>query len=138
MGLFYNRFTRLDNGQVESWNLYVAGPIDWHFKSGDAIHAVFWPSIVYERLFAPFEIYPGIFLPPGEYRFTRWRNTLASASKRRLQANLGWLPGTYWSGHADEITTGLTYKIPPWLTLSFNTNQTFAPAVYFKCQVDSF
>lgn len=126
MGTFYNRFTRLDNGQVESWNLHIAGPIDWHFKSGDAIHAVFWPSIVYERVFAPFEIYPGVFLPPGEYRFTRWRNTLASASKRRLQANVGWLPGTYWSGHAHEVTSTLTYKIPPRFTISFHTNQTFA------------
>src|SRR5439155_24468529 len=27
---------------------------------------------------------------------------------------------------ADEVITGLTYKIPPHFTISFNTNQTFA------------
>jgi hypothetical protein len=126
MGLFYNRFTRADNGQVESWNLHVPAPIDWHFKSGDAIHAVFWPSILYERVVTPFDIYPGITIPPGEYRFTRWRNTMATASKRRLQVTLQWLLGTYWSGHADEVNTGITYKIPPRFTISFNTSQTFA------------
>jgi hypothetical protein len=126
MGTFYNRFTRLDNGEVESWNLHVAGPIDWHFKSGDAIHAVFWPSIMYERVFTPFPIYPGVVIPPGEYRFTRWRNTLASASKRRLQANVGWVSGRYWSGHAHEVNTTVTYKIPPRFTITFQTNQTFA------------
>ena len=126
MGVVYNRFTRLDNGQVESWNLHVPGPIDWHFRSGDAVHSVFWPSVVYERLFAPFQISPGVTLPPGEYRFTRWRTHVATAAKRRLSARVAWIFGTYWSGHADELDTSLTYKIPPWLTISFNANQTFA------------
>ena len=126
MGVFYNRFTRLDNGEVESWNLYIPAPIDWHFKSGDSIHAVFWPSISYERLFAPFEISPGVILPEGEYRFTRWRNNVSTAAKRRLQVSLGWTLGNFWSGTADEISMGVTYKIPPHFTISFNTNQTFA------------
>ena len=126
MGIFYNRYTRLDNGAVESWNLYIPAPIDWHFRSGDSLHAVFWPSIRYEHLFAPFEIFPGVTLAPGEYRFTRFRSNVATAAKRRLQVTVGWSVGSYWSGNADEITTGLTYKIPPWFTFSVNTNQTFA------------
>lgn len=126
MGVVYNHFTRLDDGQVESWNLHVQGPIDWHFKSGDAIHAIFWPSVRYERLFAPFEIYPGVTLPSGEYRFTRWRNRATTASKRRLQAGVTWYSGTYWSGHADQFETDLSYKIPPWFTIRFDANQTFA------------
>ena len=126
MGVAYNHFTRLDDGQVESWNLHVQGPIDWHFKSGDAIHAIFWPSVRYERLSAPFEIYPGVTLPPGEYRFTRWRNRVTTASKRRLQAGVTWYSGTYWSGHADQFETDLSYKIPPWFTIRFDANQTFA------------
>ena len=126
MGVVYNRFTRLDTGQLESSNLHVQGPIDWHFKSGDALHAVFWPSLRYERLFAPFEIYPGVTLPPGEYRFTRWRNRFTTASKRRLQLGLEWLSGTYWSGHADRFNTDVTYRIPPWFTIRFDSRQTFA------------
>ncbi len=126
MGMFYNRFTRLDTGEVESWNLHIPAPIDWHFRSGDAIHAVMWPTIHYERLFEPFRIAPGVTLPPGEYRFTRWRNRVATAARRRLQVSLGWTLGAYWSGRADEIATNVTYRIPPWFSVSFDTNQTFA------------
>ena len=126
MGVFYTQFTRLDNGEVESWNLHFPGPIDWHFRSGDALHAVFWPSVVYERLFAPFEIFPGVVLPPGEYRFTRLRNRATTATKRRLAAGFEWELGNYWSGTAHEVGTSLTYKVPPWITMSLNTHQTFA------------
>ena len=71
-------------------------------------------------------IFPGVTLPPGEYRFTRWENTAASATKRRLQVFASWKLGSYWSGTANEFETRLSYKIPPWLTISFNTSQTFA------------
>ena len=125
-GVFYTRFTRLDNGQVESWNLHLA-TIDWHFKSGDSIHSLFSPqAITYERLFDDFEISPGVILPPGEYRFTRWRTSVMTAAKRRLQVNVTWVLGTFWSGHADELNTTLTYKIPPRFTIRFRANQTFA------------
>ena len=125
-GAFYNRFTRLDNGQVESSNLFFTVPVDWHFNSGDALHALFSPDIRYERLFAPFQIYPGVVLPVGEYRFTRWISQVNTAAKRRLQVSVKWLFGTYWSGRADEVMTTLTYNLPPRFTITFNANQTFA------------
>ena len=74
----------------------------------------------------PFEIFPGVTLPPGEYRFTRFENTAASASRRRLQVFASWTLGNYWSGTANEFETRLTYRIPPWFTISFNASQTFA------------
>jgi hypothetical protein len=126
MGVIYNRFTRLDTGEVDSWNIHVPGPIDWHFRSGDAIHAVYWPSVRYERLFAPYEIFPGVILQPGEFRFTRWRNRVTSATRRSLSGGITWLSGNYWSGRADEIETSMTYEIGSWFTISFNTDQTFA------------
>ena len=125
--IFYTRFTRLDNGQVESWDLLFTVPADWHFKSGDSVHRFFDPNIMYERLFAPFEISPGVILPVGEYRFTRWRAFhLTTASKRKLTASIRWSFGTFWSGHADEFDNTLTYKIPPRFTISVTANQTFA------------
>jgi len=123
--VYYTRFTRLDNGQVESWNLY-ATMLDWHFNSGDSLHSLFDVNPNYERLFAPFEISPGVVLPPGEYRFTRWRISLVTAQKRRLQGSIGTSFGNYWSGTAKQFQTGLSYKIPPYFSISFNTNQTFA------------
>jgi hypothetical protein len=123
--VYYTRFTRLDTGQVESWDLH-ATLWDWHFKSGDSLHAFIEPNIIYERLFAPFEIFPGVVLPAGEYRFTRWRGFFSSASKRRLQGSLSVATGRYWSGHADIVQTSVSYKIPPRFIISFSTNQTFA------------
>ena len=124
-GVIYNRFTRVDTGQLESANLFIIIP-DWHFNSGDALHALLSPDFVYERLFVPFEISPGVILRPGEYRFTRWSNNVSTAVKRRIQTRVQWLFGTYWSGHADELQTSMTYKLPPRLIVSASAVQTFA------------
>ena len=124
--VYYTRFTRLDYGQVESWDLYVT-LLDWHLKSGDNLHGMFDFNPTYERLFEPFEISPGVFLLPGEYRFTRFRsNLLSTATKRRLSGSINLTYGNYWSGEAEQVTTSLTYKLPPRFTISVSTNQTFA------------
>ena len=34
--------------------------------------------------------------------------------------------GTFWSGHATQWETTVTYKIPPRVNLTWTTNQTFA------------
>ena len=83
-------------------------------------------NLTYERLFEPFEISPGVWLPVGEYRFTPWRIFFTSAQKRRFQGSIGLSFGNYWSGTAQTIQTGLSYKLPPNFSIGFNTNQTFA------------
>lgn len=123
--LQFTRFTRLDNGEVESWEFY-ANLVDWHFRSGDSLHGLFDFNPKYEHLFAPFVISPGVVLPPGEYRFTRWGNFVMSANKRKVQGQLNLSFGNYWSGRAETLATGLTFKLPPRLILQLNTNQTFA------------
>jgi hypothetical protein len=123
--VFYTRFSRLEDGALESWDLYVT-PIDWHFKNGDSLHSLLDLNPTYERLFAPFEISPGVRLAAGEYRFTRFRASFASASRRPVSVNLGFGWGSYWSGDAENVTAALTYRMPPWFTVSANANQTFA------------
>jgi hypothetical protein len=124
--VYYTRFTRLDNGEVESWDLYVT-LLDWHLRSGDNLHGMFDFNPTYERLFEPFEISPGVHLLPGEYRFTRFRsNLLSTATKRRLSGSVNLTYGGYWSGKAEQVTTSLTYKVPPRFTITVGTNQTFA------------
>ena len=123
--IFYTRFTRLDNGLVESWDIY-ATIVDWHFNSGDSLHSLFDLNPTYERLFEPFEISPGVVLPVGEYRFMPMRIFFTSAQKRRVQGSIGLRFGNYWSGTAQEVQTGLSYKLPPNFLISFNANQTFA------------
>ena len=123
--LYFTQFTNLDNNKVESWDLYIA-PFDWHLRSGDSVHAIFDVNPTYERLFEPFEIAPGVFLPPGEYRFTRFRSNGMTAARRRLAASVSVGTGSYWSGNAEQVTASLTFKLPPRFTMSASTNQTFA------------
>ena len=123
--VFYTRFTRLDNGLVETWKLYFT-LVDWHFMSGDSLHSLFDLNPTYERLFEPFEISPGVVLPPGEYRFTPMRIFFTSAQKRKLQGSVGLTFGNFWSGTAKTLQTGLRYQLPPKFVISLNTNQTFA------------
>jgi len=124
--VFFTRFTRLDNGQVESWDLFVT-PLDWHLNSGDNIHGPLDFNVRYERLFEPFEIAPGVVLPPGEYRFTRLGgNLLSTAAKRPLAGSLSVSWGDFWSGKAEQVRGGLTFKLPPWLTVSLSGDRTNA------------
>ena len=123
--VFYTRFTRLDNGLVETEKFYFT-LVDWHFMSGDSLHSLFDLNPTYERLFEPFEISPGVVLPPGEYRFTPMRIFFTSAQKRRLQGSVGLTFGNFWSGTARTLQTGLRYQVPPRFTISLNSNQTFA------------
>jgi Domain of unknown function (DUF5916)/Carbohydrate family 9 binding domain-like len=123
--VFYTRFTRLDNHQVESWDLYIA-LFDWHLRSGDSVHSLVDVNPTYERLFEPFQIAPRVILPPGEYQFVRYRSNVMSAARRRLSGGLTFAWGDYWSGMAEQVTASVSYKLPPQFTISFSTNQTFA------------
>ena len=123
--IFFTEFTRLDDGLVETRDVYVT-LVDWHFQSGDSLHSLFDVNPTYERLFEPFEISPGVVLPPGEYEFTPLRVFFSSAQKRRLQGSLGISFGSFWSGSAESVNVGVRYSAPPRLTISLNTNQTFA------------
>ena len=123
--LYFTRFVRLDTGQLESWDLYIA-PLDWHLRSGDSIHAVFDVNPTFERLFEPFMIAPGVILRPGDYRFTRFRSNVMTANKRRVSGSLSIGTGNYWSGTAEQVTASLSYRLPPRFIASVSTNQTFA------------
>jgi hypothetical protein len=124
--VFFTHFTRLDTGEVESWDLRIT-PLDWHLYSGDSIHGPLDLVVSFERLFEPFEISPGVFLQPGDYRFARFGGLLvATAPRRRLSGNVAISVGDFWSGEAEEISAGLTFKAPPWLTVSVSADQTFA------------
>jgi hypothetical protein len=106
---YYTQFTNLDNNLVESRDAYIS-LFDWHLRSGDSVHAILDFNPVYERLFEPFEISPGVFLPPGEYRFTRFRSNAASAARRRFTMSASVGTGSYWSGSAEQVTASLGFK----------------------------
>jgi hypothetical protein len=118
-----NRFVRLDHGQVESWRIFTA-PVHLTWNSGDRFEINANPQ--FERLFAPFEISRGVILPPGDYRFIRYRIEFFTSPNRPYKIETTWWLGTYWSGHADQLTGQFQYKWAPHLDTIFRYDQTFA------------
>jgi hypothetical protein len=123
--VYYTRFDRLDHGELETSQLYIT-PLDWHFNSGDALHAIADYEHGYERLFTPFEISPGVQLPVGKYRTDRFGAVVASASKRPLSAFFRITHGGFWSGTAEQASASIRYRWQPHLTSSLGTTETFA------------
>lgn len=123
--VYYTHFERLDNGQRES-SAWKITPLDWHFRSGDSIHALVDIDHSFERLFTPFQIAPGVILPAGEYDNFRSGFVVASANKRPLSVFVNFGYGGFWSGTAEQISTTVSYNLPPRFSISFRTNQTFA------------
>lgn len=117
------RFTRLENGRVESWRIFTA-PVNYELNSGEHVEFNYAPQ--FERLFAPFEIAKGVVLPPGDYRFTRWRFEVNTASKRRWKFDNAWWFGSFYSGHASQVESGFEYKIAPHFQARLSLDQTFA------------
>jgi hypothetical protein len=133
----YTQFTRLDNGELESSSLYIT-PIDWHLRNGDSIHALLDIEVARERLFEPFTISPGVRLPVGEYRFVRFKSgPITTAPRRMFSGSASLTFGEYWSGRAEQVTTAISFRMPPKFTASFNTNQTFArlPEGHFTARI---
>jgi hypothetical protein len=134
---YYTQFTNIGNGQIESADFYMT-LFDWHMRTGDSWHGIFDLNKVYEHLFEPFTIAPGVTLPIGEYRFTRFRsNLLTSAGRRALSGGLTVTWGNYWSGTAEQVSANVSFKIPPRFTLNLSTNQTFAklPEGHFTARI---
>ena len=125
--MFFTQYRRNDlargTSTIESWRFFTA-PINWDFNSGDRVEANWAPQ--FEHLFQPFEIADGIVLPPGDYRFTRYRAEFNTAAKRPWEFGATWWFGGFYSGHADQIEAEFTYKFAPHFQLAAQTEQTFA------------
>ncbi len=119
----YTRYTRIEDGRVESWRLFTA-PVNYSLNSGDRFEFNWVPT--FERLFEPFEISEGVVLPGGDYRFTRWRLEYYTASKRPWEARATWWFGTYYSGRSDQVDISFEYKLGPRFGARLSLDQTFA------------
>jgi len=72
-----------------------------------------------QRLTTPFNIYKNIFIPVGEYHWTRHQLTYGSPQDRRFMVNLFERFGTYYDGHLNEARVRATYRPNERLSFSF-------------------
>ena len=71
-----------------------------------------------QRLTEPFNIYKNVFLPVGDYQWTRHQVAYGSPQDRRLTVNLFERFGTYYNGHLNEARVRGTWRASE--KLSFN------------------
>ena len=87
-------------GRWQSYRFFFA-PLNWRFESGDRFEANYLPQG--EHLTAPFEVATGVTIPPGTYRFTRYRLEAEFAARRRLSGQLTWWFGGFYDGKLDQV-----------------------------------
>jgi hypothetical protein len=108
---FENQYLRYTDPQgiVESWEYFMA-PINVRFESGDRFEFNWNPQG--ETLLAPFEIAPGVVIPPGSYDFTRWRLEAQTSPHRPLQFGSTTWFGTFFDGHLTQWQDYLKWTSP--------------------------
>lgn len=105
-GLYPEMITDL-GGRWESWSVEVQ-PVDVLLRSGDEFSVEVEPQG--DRLTEPFEVSDGVDIPAGEYRFTRVRLSLESASKRTVSGEVDWTFGSFYDGTLHEVEASVTWR----------------------------
>jgi hypothetical protein len=108
---FENEYLRYTNpqGVLESWEYFMA-PINVRFESGDRFEFNWDPHG--EILLAPFDIAPGVVIPPGSYQFTRYRLEAQSSGHRPLQFGTTTWFGTFFDGHLTQWENYIKWTSP--------------------------
>jgi hypothetical protein len=97
------------HGAAESWHYFMA-PINVRMESGDRFEFNWRPT--FERLMAPFEIAPGVVIPPGSYQFTRWRLEGQTSPHRAISAGTTTWFGTFYDGTLTQQTNYVQWTTP--------------------------
>ncbi|HEY3171755.1 MAG TPA: DUF5916 domain-containing protein, partial [Thermoanaerobaculia bacterium] len=93
------RYVRNARGEDESWSVFMA-PVNVRMQSGDRFELNWIPQL--ERLDAPFEIAKGVAIPPGRYRFDRFRAEAMTSETRDWQIGSTVRFGTFFGGRLTE------------------------------------
>lgn len=105
----YPRYIEDASGNVESWRVFMA-PFNARTQSGEHLEANI--NLQFERLDEPFEITDGVFIPVGDYHFTRYRFEAQSSSHRpwRIGGRI-WF-GDFYTGQLTESNFFASYTTP--------------------------
>jgi len=71
-----------------------------------------------QRITTPFNVYKNVFIPNGEYNWTRHQITYGSPQDRRLMANFFERFGSYYNGRLNELRARATYRANEKLSFS--------------------
>jgi Domain of unknown function (DUF5916)/Carbohydrate family 9 binding domain-like len=125
--------TNLHN-RLESASL-ATSPFNIQTESGDHVEWDYTPT--FERLDEPFAIASGIIIPPGDYRWTRFRGAANTATKRRWVVDAAWSWGGFYGGTLRQLDVGLTLKTGTHVSLAAQAhrNDVELPQGRFSTQI---
>ncbi|MCH7803291.1 MAG: carbohydrate binding family 9 domain-containing protein [Acidobacteria bacterium] len=83
------------DGQLETERQHH--DLEVFFRNGGSLSIVL--NRDFEFLRVPFEIHPGVFIPPGEYRFNQWEITAASDPSAWLYGDMALGFGSFFDGN---------------------------------------
>jgi len=97
------------DGRAESWRIFTA-PFNARTQSGEHLEANIVPQ--FERLDEPFEISDGVFIPPGEYTYTRFRVEAQSSRHRPWRVGASVWFGDFFTGSLTQASGFVSYTTP--------------------------
>jgi hypothetical protein len=104
-------------GRWESYRVFWA-PVNWRFRSGDRVE--FNANPTGERLTSPFEVSPGVVIPPGSYEWRQYRLEAGTAQKRRFYAQVTWWFGGFYDGTIDQFQWTGAWNPKPIVTVELS------------------
>ncbi|MEZ5419609.1 MAG: DUF5916 domain-containing protein [Vicinamibacterales bacterium] len=106
---------------------YVHLDNHWQFKDSTEVHTGM--NLTLEGVRVPFEIYPGIFVPPGTYRNAEVQPVVMTNQAKPVSLNLQTFFGGFFSGHRKTISPSIQFRAGQALTgsLSYQRNDVDLP-----------
>jgi hypothetical protein len=95
-------------GNIESLRIPMCPLTNIRTESGDQFEFYIIPQK--EVLTEPFEVATNLFIPIGDYDFTRYQVEFRSASNRKIRFNIEYETGGFYSGKLDQIRMNLDFR----------------------------
>jgi hypothetical protein len=103
---FYSRVQNL-RGFPESWRFFTA-PLQFTAETGDRVEFN-WVEH-FEFLARPFEVVRGVAIPPGAYRYRRWRGQFETSPTRPFTAETTTWWGAFYNGTLLELVNSVNWS----------------------------
>jgi hypothetical protein len=114
-GVSFQDYFNLRERTSETQRIQVT-PLELQFNSGDRIQYSWSPNL--ERLFEPFEIREGIFVPKGRYWTNLHRVNVFTSGSRPFSARIDLETGSFYSGTRRQAGLELSWRRNSHLTTS--------------------
>ncbi len=125
-------YTTLENA-VQSSELELP-EVAFEFDEGDRLVLAY--DLLREGLTEPFEIAPGVIIPPGDYPFSRFRGRIESSASRELSAGIEGRVGSFYDGTRADLLPFIAWQTR-WIStrFEFEHNQIDLPQGDFNVEV---